>query len=53
MFALQMWTAGLLLGKNKFTSTVKHKSLPIVLDQHDVGPLIPDITIPFNNLLTS
>jgi hypothetical protein len=50
MFALQMWTAGLLLGKNKFTSTVKHKSLPIVLDQHDVGPLIPDITIPFNNL---
>jgi hypothetical protein len=50
MFALQMWTAGLLLGKNKFTSTVTHKNLPIVLDTHDVGPLIPDITIPFNNL---
>ena len=50
MFALQMWTAGFLLGKNKFTSTVKHKNLPIVLDQHDVGPMIPDITIPFNNL---
>jgi len=50
MFALQMWTPGFLLNKNKFTQTVTHKSLPIVLDQHDVGPLIPDITIPFNNL---
>jgi hypothetical protein len=50
MFALQMWTAGFLLNKNKFTTTVFHKGMPIVLDQHDVGPLIPDITIPFNNL---
>lgn len=41
-----MWTAGYLLGNNKFTSTVKHRNVFICVDDHDIGPLIPDITIP-------
>lgn len=49
MIALQMWTAGYLLGQNKFTTTVKHKQWNIVIEGHDIGMLIPDITIPFVN----
>ncbi len=45
----QMWTAGFLLGKNKFTTEVFHKGVFICIDDHDIGPLIPDITIPFVN----
>jgi hypothetical protein len=48
--ATQMWTLGYLTGKNVFTTTVKHRfGLPIVLDGHDLGMMIPDITIPFVN----
>jgi len=48
--APQMWTLGFLTGKNVFTQTVKHRfGLPIVLDGHDLGMMIPDITIPFVN----
>ena len=49
MITIQMWTAGYLLGQNKFTTTVKHKSVFICVDDHDIGPLIPDITsVPVN-----
>lgn len=49
MICLQMWTLGFLCGQNKFTTTVRHKRGPIVLDGHDIGMGIPDITIPFVN----
>jgi hypothetical protein len=46
MICTQMWTLGFLLGQNKLTTTVLHKSVPIVLDGHDCGTMIPDITPP-------
>jgi hypothetical protein len=46
MICTQMWTLGFLLGQNKLTTTVMHKSVPIVLDGHDCGTMIPDITPP-------
>ena len=46
MIATQMWTAGYFLGQNKFTSKVKHNNFPICQGDHDIGILIPDITIP-------
>ncbi|MFK7994436.1 MAG: hypothetical protein AB8B87_09890 [Granulosicoccus sp.] len=49
MIATQMWTAGYFLGKNKFTDTVKHRKFPICQGDHDIGILIPDVTIPFVN----
>jgi hypothetical protein len=49
MIATQMWTLGYLTGKNKLTTTVKHRNMPIVLQDHDIGMMIPDITIPFVN----
>lgn len=49
MITTQMWTAGFLLGQNKFTETVFHKGVFICKDDHDIGTLIPDITIPFVN----
>jgi hypothetical protein len=51
MVALQMWTAGYFCGQNKFTTTVLHNSFPIVIEGHDIGMLIPDVTIPPANLL--
>lgn len=48
--ATQMWTLGYLTKKNVFTETVQHRfGLPIVLEGHDLGMMIPDITIPFVN----
>ncbi|MSP26593.1 MAG: hypothetical protein EXR75_15880 [Myxococcales bacterium] len=44
MICTQMWTLGFLLGQNKLTTKVLHKSGPIVLDGHDCGTMIPDIT---------
>jgi len=49
MIATQMWTAGYFLGQNKFTTTVKHHNFPVCQADHDIGILIPDITIPFVN----
>lgn len=49
MIALQMWTVGYVTGQNKFTTTVRHKQWNIVIEGHDIGRLIPDITIPFVN----
>ncbi len=46
MIATQMWTVGYLMGANKFTTTVKHKNVFICIDAHDLGPMIPDVTIP-------
>lgn len=46
MLCMQMWTLGYLTGQNKFTTTVTHKRGPIVLEGHDIGMMIPDITIP-------
>lgn len=50
MIAMQMWTLGYLCGQNKFTTTVLHMGWPIVLDGHDIGMMIPDVTIPPTNL---
>lgn len=50
MIATQMWTAGYFLGQNKFTTTVTHLGMPICVDGHDIGTLIPDITFPPPNL---
>ncbi len=49
MLATQMWTAGYVLNKNKWAKTVKHKGVFIAQEGHDLGPLIPDVTIPFVN----
>jgi len=49
MIAPQMWTAGYFMGKNKFTETVTHRNFPVCQDGHDLGILIPDITIPVVN----
>lgn len=46
MLCMQMWTLGYVTGQNKFTTTVMHKQGPIVLEGHDIGMMIPDITIP-------
>jgi hypothetical protein len=51
MVATQMWTAGYFVGQNKFTTTVMHGRFPIVLDGHNIGMLIPDVSIPPVNLL--
>jgi len=50
MITTQMWTAGFLLGQNKFTTTVFHKGVFICIDDHDIGTLIPDVTIPPTNV---
>jgi len=41
----QLATVGYLMGANKFTTTVKHKALPIVQEGHDQGILIPDLSL--------
>lgn len=46
MICTQMWTLGFLVGQNKLTTKVMHKCVPIVLDGHDCGMMIPDITPP-------
>lgn len=50
MIATQLWTFGYALNLNKLTTTVKHKSVRIVIDGHDCGILIPDVTIPPANV---
>ena len=48
--APMMWTVGYLMGKNKFTTTVLTCAMPTCQGGHDLGPLIPDITIPPANV---
>lgn len=50
MVATQMWTAGYVLGKNQFTTDVLTCNMPTCQENHDLGPLIPDVTIPFVNV---
>ena len=50
MIATMMWTAGFALGTNKFTNSVLHKGVFIMQEGHDIGPLIPDVTIPPTNV---
>lgn len=47
MVATQWWPPGFAMNQNKFTTTVKHVQQNIVLDGHDCGMLVPDITPPF------
>lgn len=47
------WPPGALFNKAKFTKTVKHRNLTIMLEDHDLGPLllhVPLIPIPDNVL---
>jgi hypothetical protein len=50
-----MWPPGFALAQNKLTTTVFHKMMPLALDGHNCGYMIPHVTIPpapFNTLLT-
>jgi len=42
---------GYMMGKHKLTRDVFHSALPIALKDHDIGPLIPHIGIPPNDLM--
>ena len=50
MITTQMWTAGFLLGQNKFTKKTFHKGVFMCTGAHDIGALIPDVTIPPTNV---
>ena len=45
-----MWGPGFALFQNKLTTTVTHQALPLALDGHDCGYMIPHVTVPLNNL---
>jgi len=46
-----MWAPGYGLFQNKLTTTVLHKMMPLALDGHNCGYMIPHVTIPPNNVL--
>jgi hypothetical protein len=49
-----MWPPGFALAQNKLSTTVFHKMMPIALDGHNCGHMIPHVTIPlapFNTML--
>ncbi len=49
MICTMMWTLGFLANQNKFSNAgkpVTHRGFWIVLDGHDCGMMIPDVTIP-------
>lgn len=46
MVATQWWPPGFAMNQNKLTTTVKHVQQNIVLNGHDCGMLVPDITPP-------
>jgi hypothetical protein len=46
MVATQKWPPGFAMNQNKFTTTVKHVQQGIVLNGHDCGMLVLDITPP-------
>ncbi len=54
MIAPMLWAPGFATNANKFTNTptkmVTHKGQWIMLDGHDCGMLIPDVTIPPTNI---
>jgi hypothetical protein len=41
-----MWPPGFALAQNKLSTTVLHKMMPIALDGHNCGYMIPHVTIP-------
>jgi hypothetical protein len=47
MIATQAWGPGLLTGSNKLTSRELQNGVPFCLGDHDIGPLIPDVTVPW------
>jgi len=47
MIATQAWGPGLLTGSNKLTSQELQNGVPFCLGDHDIGPLIPDVTVPW------
>jgi hypothetical protein len=49
---MMMWPPGFALFQNKFTTTVLHKAMPIALDGHNCGYMLPHVSIPPANLLT-
>jgi hypothetical protein len=49
---MMMWPPGFALFQNKFTTTVLHKALPIALDGHNCGYMLPHVSIPIANTLT-
>jgi hypothetical protein len=40
------WAPGMLCRTNAFTSNVLHQGLPMCLNQHDLGPLLPHLRSP-------
>jgi hypothetical protein len=49
MIATMMWTLGFLTNQNKFSNgarPVNHRGQWVMLDGHDCGMMIPDITLP-------
>jgi hypothetical protein len=49
---MMMWPPGFALFQNKFTTTVLHKAMPIALDGHNCGYMLPHVSIPIVNILT-
>jgi hypothetical protein len=49
---MMMWPPGFALFQNKFTTTVLHKAMPIVLDGHNCGYMLPHVSIPILNVMT-
>jgi hypothetical protein len=49
---MMMWPPGYVLFQNKLSTTVLHKAMPVVLDGHNCGYMLPHISIPPANLLT-
>jgi hypothetical protein len=50
MVCVMYWPPGVATSRCKFTSTVKHLGSRIMLDQHDLGPLLPHIPVPLNDI---
>ncbi len=44
MLALQKWKPGYFLNQNKLTKKIFHRGFSIILDGHDIGAMILDIT---------
>ncbi len=49
---MMMWPPGFALFQNRFTTTVLHKAMPIALDGHNCGYMLPHVSIPIVNMLT-
>ncbi|MCA9607958.1 MAG: hypothetical protein KC619_20250 [Myxococcales bacterium] len=45
------WPMGYAIGSNKLTETVRHQGFCFALEGHDVGPMIPHISVPPDNVM--